>query len=288
MQLTPVSPALGVLVADFDPDEASDDQWRELRSALFERDHLLVFRGRAYSDEEHVSLCRRFGPLASEGAGEPLPVSYVSNVLPGAALGSIAASWHIDFGFFPHPYEAIALYGSEIPTAGAETRFVNAIAAAADLPDELSKYLRGLSARQVADVTSPAGESGVRVRLGRLDESYPHFVRPVLWPHWKTKRAILGVWEQQTDAILPLEPGESTALIEELFAHLYRDEHVYVHRWKPHDLVVWDNHALQHSRSAVGAEHARTLRRVSIGQTQDVSIFAGEYERLKAARDSNR
>ncbi|MEZ4215589.1 MAG: TauD/TfdA family dioxygenase [Myxococcota bacterium] len=285
MQLAKLSPALGVRVDDFDPNTATDEEWATLRSELFERAHLLLFRGRRYSDEEHVALARQFGPLAAEGAGGPLPLGWVSNVLPGGALGSIAASWHIDFGFFPHPYEAIALYGSEIPASGTETWFANAVAAAADLPADVSARLAGLSARQVADVLSPAAEAGVRVRLGRLDETFPHFVRPVLWPHWKTGEPILGVWEQQTDAILPLDADASTALIEELFAHLYRDEHVHVHRWEPDDLVVWDNHALQHGRPAVGVDHARTLRRVSIGQTQDVSIFA-EYVALQAERET--
>jgi alpha-ketoglutarate-dependent taurine dioxygenase len=131
-----------------------------------------------------------------------------------------------------------------------------------------------LLARQVVDVSSAAGQSGVRVRLGRLDETYPHFIRPVLWPHHATGEAILGVWEQQTDALLPLDAAESDALIEDLFAHLYRDEHRHVHSWEPGDLVIWDNHALQHSRPDVGVEAPRTLRRVCVGRTQDLSIFA--------------
>lgn len=65
------------------------------------------------------------------------------------------------------------------------------------------------------------------------------------------------------------------ALLEDLFAHLYRPEHVDVHRWAPGDLVVWDNHVLQHGRPDVGTEARRTLRRVVVGQHQDLSIFAG-------------
>jgi alpha-ketoglutarate-dependent taurine dioxygenase len=47
-----------------------------------------------------------------------------------------------------------------------------------------------------------------------------------------------------------------------------------VHHWQVDDLVVWDNHAVQHSRPDVGQEHPRTLRRVSIGEAQDLTIFA--------------
>jgi taurine dioxygenase len=283
MRISKLSDALGVLVEDFDPGGASEDDWNTLRAHLFETDHLLLFRGREYSDEEHVQIAGAFGPLAAEVQMGALPITYVSNTRPGGALGSIAASWHIDFGFFPHPYEGISLYGVEIPDGGTQTWFANAAAAAADLPSALKRKLEGLSARAVADVMSPEGEAGVRVRLGRLDESYPHYVRPVLWPHWKTGKPVLGVWEQQTDAILPLEPAESSALIEALFAHLYRVEHVYTHEWRPHDLLVWDNHALQHGRPDIGVEHARTLRRVSIGQNQDLTIFFEQIQKAHAA-----
>ena len=78
----------------------------------------------------------------------------------------------------------------------------------------------------------------------------------MLWPHRTTGEPILAVWEQQTDALLPLEPEESDALLERLFEHLYRPEHQYVHEWAPNDLVLWDNHALQHSRPAVGVRAA--------------------------------
>jgi len=274
MRARPVSRALGVLVEDFDVRHAQAEEWAKLRRMLFEQHHLLVVRGPELSDDEHLEAVRQFGPIADEGFGTPTLVKFVSNHRPDGALGSMAASWHIDYGFFEHPYHAISLYGLEIPPLGTETWFVNAILAAADLPDDLRRRVRGLRARQVADVASPVGEAGVRVRLGRLDETYPHFVRPVLWPHRVTGEQILGVWEQQTDAILPLEADESAALIEQLFAHLYRDDHVYVHHWQPGDLLIWDNHAVQHARPEVGTEHPRTLRRVSVGETQDLSLFA--------------
>jgi taurine dioxygenase len=278
MHTTAASPALGRIVHDH-PGDLRPEDWLGLRASLFERDHLLVFRGQPLTDQEHVDLVAHFGPIAPEGLNGDDLVRWVSNVRPDGALGPTAATWHIDYGFFEHPYEAISLYGTVIPDGGTVTRFCNAKRAAADLPIELQNLVQHLEARQVADVTCPVGEAGVRVRLGRLNESYPHFTRPVLWPHWITGEPILGVWEQQTDALLPLEPKESTALIERLFAHLYRPEHIYVHDWEADDLVIWDNHAVQHSRSEVGAEKPRTLRRVSIGERQDLTIFRQRVRR---------
>jgi len=52
-----------------------------------------------------------------------------------------------------------------------------------------------------------------------------------------------------------------------------------VHHWQPGDLLLWDNHALQHARPAVGVDQPRTLRRVCVGEAPDLSIFA---DRMKA------
>ena len=274
MEVTRLSPALGATIGGVDLSRPISDRDRDgLVHALVEH-QLLHVPGQHLDDDQHAAAVRLFGPLAVEGFGDAASeVGFVSNQ-PGGILGSTAASWHIDYGFFEHPYEAISLYGLAVPS-GTVTWFVNAVAAARDLPGPLRRRVESLTARHVVDVRSPAGSAGVRVRLGRLDETYPHAVRPVLWSHRVTGEAILGVWEQQTDAILPLAPDESTALIEELFAHLYQPHHIYVHRWAPDDLVIWDNHAVQHSRPDVGTGQPRILRRVCVGRTQDLSIFAG-------------
>lgn len=271
--------SFGAEVLDIDLRDVHDpDLRRALATAL--RDHrLLVFRDQELSDAEHVAAASVFGPVALEGRGQASEVGFVSNHRSDGVLGSIAATYHIDYGFFPTPYTALSLYGLEVPASGTSTRYADAVGAARALPPALGTRLDGLQARAVADVTSPEGESGVRVRLGRLDETYPHTLRPVLWPHRDTGEPILAVWEQQTDALLPLPPDESSALIEDLFAHLYRPPYLYEHGWRTGDLVVWDNHAVQHARDAVGTTEPRTLRRVCIGETQDLSLFAGYSRR---------
>ena len=273
MRLDPLTPTFASVVSDLDLRAPDDDPvWDRLRAALLER-RLLVVRAPGLGDDEHERAMAHLGPIAAEGLDEPRRVTHVSNVRPDGSLGGGAISWHLDYGFFPHPYEAISLYGSVIPPGGTETRFVDAVDAAATLPPGLRARIEGLTARHVVDVAVPEREAVVRVRKGRLDDSYPHAVRPVLWRHGVSGEEILGVCEQHTDALLELEPAVSTALLEELFAHLYRPERTYVHRWSPGDLVVWDNHALQHGRPEVGDTEPRTLRRVCVGRTQDLSIF---------------
>ena len=274
VDIVAASNALGAVVHGVDlRDVQPEATWTQLRTEL-RRSFLLVFPNQDLDDDQHVDAVAHFGPIAFEGKYERQRVMHVSNRRPDGLLGTDAASFHIDYGFFPHPYEALSLYGLEVPKDGAETWYVNAVLAARTLPPELRHRLHDLQARHVLVLGSEHGQDRVRVRAGRCDDSHAHQVRPVLWPHRDTGAEILGVWEQQTDAILPLPPAESTELIELLFAHLYQPQHKYVHRWNVGDLVVWDNHAVQHGRPAIGTEHARTLRRVCVGETQDLSVFA--------------
>jgi taurine dioxygenase len=274
MLIERASPALGATVRDLDLRSPQPPEvWERLRDTMRHR-FLLVFPAQGLGDEQHVAVAEQFGPIALEGApGSPRAVTFVSNFRADGILGSSAAAYHIDYGFFEHPYPFISLYGVDLPATGTETWFVNAVLAARTLPPELRARLEGLSARQAIDVASTAGQSAVRIRVGRLDDSHPHTARPVLWPHRDTGEAILGVWEQHTDAILPLDPDESEALVETLYAHLYQPRHTYVHRWSVGDLVIWDNHAVQHGRPDVGVDGHRTLRRVCVGRTQDLSLF---------------
>jgi taurine dioxygenase len=271
MQLVPASPVLGTTVRGVDLRGPLDGRDVDALRGALERSLLLHFPGQHLSDAEHVAVAARFGPVAQETGGT---VGFVSNHRADGTLGSGAARFHIDFGFTDAPYEYLSLYGLEIPASGTVTCFANAVAAAADLPPELRTRVEELSSRAAVDVTSPEREAGVRIDLGRLDESYPYALRPVLWPHRITGAPILAVWEQQTDALLPLPADESTALIRELFAHLYRPEHVMIHHWQPGDLLLWDNHALQHARPDIGIDERRTLRRVCVGVAPDLSIFA--------------
>jgi taurine dioxygenase len=271
VRLRRLSPALGAEVHDLDlrrPIVAADR--RALQQALLDH-HLLVVRGQDVDDAQHVAFAEVFGRVAGEGSG---PVGLVSNVLAGGGLGGDRATWHSDYTFFPSPYDAISLYGITIPPGGTHTAFANGILAARTLPAELRRRVEGLQSRAVLAFDSGSLTDGVRFRLGRRDDSVAFQLRPVLWPHRSTGEPILAVWEQQTDALLPLAPDDSDALLEELFAHLYRPEHQYVHEWAPDDLVLWDNHALQHSRPEVGVQQPRSLRRVCVGVDQDLSIFA--------------
>ena len=70
----------------------------------------------------------------------------------------------------------------------------------------------------------------------------------------------------QTDHIIGLPDDESAALLAELTAVLYQEAAVLEHHWRPGDVVLWDNRALQHARADFDPDQARSLRRVTIAE----------------------
>jgi taurine dioxygenase len=64
---------------------------------------------------------------------------------------------------------------------------------------------------------------------------------------------------------MELGSEDSEDLLEELFEHLYRSEHVYAHEWRERDLIMWDNLAVQHGRPNVLLEGpTRTFRKIGV------------------------
>jgi taurine dioxygenase len=88
---------------------------------------------------------------------------------------------------------------------------------------------------------------------------------PIAHRHPRTGRPLLYVTQGMTREILELPSEESEDLLEELFDHLYRPGHLYEHEWREHDLIVWDNLAIQHARPNVELDGpVRTLRKIGL------------------------
>ena len=77
-------------------------------------------------------------------------------------------------------------------------------------------------------------------------------------------RQALFVSEHFTTRIVGIREDESRALLAQLFAHSVRPEHVYRHRWAPHDLVFWDNRSLMHLAGGTPDHLRRKLYRTTI------------------------
>jgi taurine dioxygenase len=158
-----------------------------------------------------------------EGKTEILPI----NMREGLGEGR----WHSDATFDETPPALSILASQELPSRGGETAFANQYAAYATLSSGMQTMLQSVSA--VHDASSHA----------RPEEDATH---PVVRTHPETGRRALFVNHEFTRRFAHMTKRESEGLLNFLTTHAHRPEFCYVHRWRPGDVVMWDNRAAQH------------------------------------------
>jgi taurine dioxygenase len=237
--------------------------------------HLLVFRDQRITPQQQVDFSRRFGPLQIHVLRNfQLPsnpeVLIISNIIEDGqpiGLGDAGHFWHSDLSYKETPSLGSLLHAQELPAEGGDTLFANIHLAYDTLPAALRNAVQGARAEHsyLAQYEELRRRSPFRPALtqAQIDEVKP-VVHPVVRTHPETGRKALFVSEHFTTRIVGLPEDESRALLAELFAHSVRPEHVYRHRWAPHDLVFWDNRSLMHLAAGTPAHLRRKLYRTTI------------------------
>ena len=250
MRFRPLHPSFGVEVLDFDLTGNPDDATLAALREAYDEHQLLLFRGGGrLSPERQVEITGWFGEVATHFDGKMHTVLSNEN-----AYGRDRLPFHSDYTFTETPFLGISLHAAALPPSPTGTSFISALHGWATLPAERQAALAGLTLRHREVPLSSDSDRGY---------GYDHPLRLI---HPKTGKPILFVTEHHAYRIHELPQAESDRVIAEIFAHLYRDDHVYVHRWQPHDLMVWDNLAIQHARTeqVERAEGKRDMQRVTM------------------------
>ncbi len=234
-----------------------DAPTREALTRIWQRDGLILFRGQQLDKTRQMDACEIFGPVQRDAIDNFI----VSNVVDGGLLGNAELLFHNDIPYVPAPYIGGSLYAIDVASQGAPpTCFASALRAWERLPPALQQRLEQLKALHVR-----GRMLGRRTTLADLEPEDPCCVHPVMGRQQGTGRPYLFVNMDMTAQFTTLGLAESDALLEELFGYLYAPGEIYEHYWQPGDLIVWDNLAVQHARSAFG-EAPRTLQRVSLAR----------------------
>ena len=236
-----------------------DDDFETLKRAWLEHNGVLVIRDQVLTPEQHLEFSRRFGPLFGEE--EPLQDTVKKYLLPGfpaiyrvsnkvedgRPLGRARAGtyWHSDVSFRRRPAMASILYAIEIPPVGGDTLFASMYSAWETLSPMLKEKLSGLYAVHDFAVAAPVSYTPDAIEQADFDgrNRYRH---PVVITHPDTGRQALFVNPGFTSHLDGFGIAESDALLRFLYRHATRPEFVYRHRWRPHDLLIWDNRCLMH------------------------------------------
>jgi taurine dioxygenase len=258
MEIVPTGGALGCEVLGLDCSKPlEEDVVARLKQAVL--DHLLlIFRSQELSGDEQVRFSRYFGepkPHVRKQPERPLEeIFLVSNVLedgkPIGALGYGELTFHSDLSYLERPGSFSIVYAVEVPEKGGDTQWANCEKAYEALSAGLRERL--VSRRAVH-------------RHGEEEQNPTVPVsHPVVRTHPDTGRRALFVSPQFTRHIEGLPEVESRALLDELLAHVTREEFVWTHHWRAGDLVIWDNRVTLHRREPFDPRDRRILRRTQM------------------------
>jgi alpha-ketoglutarate-dependent 2,4-dichlorophenoxyacetate dioxygenase len=260
----PVTPSFAAEVGDVDlSQQIEPSDYRAIEDA-FAKYAVLIFPDQHLLQDQHLDFARHFGPLdVSIGVHRkdtPLRVRQeitdVSNLdfkneiwgkesrRRGFQLG--ARMWHTDNSFKRVPARASLLYARAIPPIGGHTEFA----------DERAAYdaLSGAMQRRLESLIAEHSILYSRARLGFSDfseeeqQAMPPAPQVLVRTISQSGRKSLYL-ASHAGRIFGMPDAEGRALIDELIAHATQRQFVYTHRWRVHDLVIWDDRCTMHHGS---------------------------------------
>jgi len=241
---------------------------------------VLVFPAQRITDEQQMAFTLNFGELEETAGGNVTKkeqtrldarIADVSNLDEhGKPLGRDDRRrmfnlgnqlWHSDSSFRATPARYSILSGRVVSTSGGNTEFAD-MRAAYDALDDRTKveveelvcehslmYSRGALGFDELTAEERAMFTPVRQRLVRT--------------HPKTGRKSLYL-SSHAGSIVGWPVPEARAFLRDINEHATQPRFVYVHRWQPFDLVMWDNRQTMHRVRRFDGAQVRDMRRTTV------------------------
>ena len=269
----PLTPRLGaelsgVILAD----DMADETFRAIYAA-FLRYQVLLFPPQDVPPARQVAFARRFGEVQihvmnqyhADGFPELYRLSNLDeNGKPnGRHPDKGTLEWHTDGSWSRVSGQATIIYGEVMPETGGETHFCDMYEAYERLTPAWKARISGLRAVHNLDFsrTRRHGEDPMteEQRLAK-----PPVDQPVVRTHPETGRKCIYLGDH-AQSIVGMPYDEGRALIEELNALAVHADLTYEHRWKPRELILWDNRCVMHRATAYDpATQGRVIRRCTV------------------------
>jgi taurine dioxygenase len=269
----PLTAHLGAEISGIDlSGEMGAPQFRALYDA-FLRYQVLLFPPQDLPPGQQVAFARRFGEVQvhvmNQYHADGYPELYrLSNLdKDGRPSGNHpdrgTLAWHTDGSWQRVTGQATIIYGERMPERGGETHFCDMYGAYERLSASWKKRIAGLRAVHNLDFSRNRrhGEDPL-TEAQRLAK--PPVDHPVVRTHPETGRKCLFLGDH-AEYIQGMPYDEGRELIEELNALAVHPDLTYEHRWKEHEMLVWDNRCVMHRATAYDAVHqGRVIRRCTV------------------------
>ena len=301
--ICPITPGFAAEVGDVDLSKPLSSEDEAAIKRAFWTYAVLVFPDQQLDADQHLAFARRFGPLEVAlqvgRTGERnlrLRPELVDPSNLDADDGITARNsrlrmtqlanrlWHTDSSFRNVPAQASLLYSRSVAPVGGHTEFADLRAAWDAFPEEMQRRLQSLVVEHWF-MTSRA-KVGFNDFTPEERADLPPVKQLLVRTIAESGRRSLYL-ASHAERILGLDEKESRKLLEELTAHATQRQFVYTHRWRPYDLVIWDNRCTMHRGTEFDdLRWKRDIRRATvsdIGNTCDIEPAMVDRARRVAA-----
>jgi taurine dioxygenase len=277
-QLDPLGPSFGAKISGLDLREPIDQEASVKLIEDLSLHRVLVLSGQELDHADHVRFSRLFGPLevypvARYVVPEHPEVLKISNIFEngepiGLYDGDEDEEWHTDYSWKKVMSRISLLYSAIAPDEGGDTVFSDTTTAYDDLSDQVKERIGDLYAVHSMNylVEQELATNPYKKPLTAEErERAPDVQQPLVRRHPVTGRQSLLLGSMIISGIVGLSEADSTALLAQLHAHATADRYLYRHHWQVGDLVIWDNAATMHTRTACDHHrHHRLLYRTTV------------------------
>lgn len=273
VELIPIRENIGTEVRGIDLREPlSDEDFKKIYDAWIESTILLI-RDQTISEEDQLNFTKRFGEIANytreKFAQDKYPEILVltnKKDASGKNIGSPYSGrvWHTDGHYMVKPPSGSILYCKEAPPEGGDTMFANMFKAYEYLPEKTKKIIENLEVRidrvfsryyNYPERTPPTPqqiEEWVKVDHPMVLE-HPVSGRPAIYAGGNVPWEIPGLSNDESDPIMTFV--QECSILKQF---------VYRHKWRPGDIIVWENRSAMHCATTYDEEkHTRLMHRTT-------------------------
>jgi len=264
--IQPLTPTIGAVIEGADLGTPNAALCAQLKQALL-RWKVLFFYDNDITAVEQVALARKFGELETHPVVPHLPeLPEVSVIIHDRDSRGNQNMWHSDVTWRPEPSWGSILRAIEVPAVGGDTLFADMVAAYLDLPSALKARIEGRRAvHEMGYLRAVMRNQGMgKIEMEQTLHKHPPSEHPMVRTHPDTGQKVLFVNSVFTRRVVGMEPAESSALLNELFARASRPEYQCRFRWRRNAIAFWDNRATQHYAVSDYWPERRHMERVSI------------------------
>ncbi len=286
MKQIDLSQSFVTAIVDFDITTTTDSDIAAIRELTYTR-KVVALKRQPMDRDSYLGFGRHFGEpeqfrLKNYHDPDYPNILIIDNRNGGATGKSVGARklgnmWHSDSSYLSEPLPLTFLHAQRVQDGEGQgdTLFVDMQEALRTLPARLRERIEGRRAKHDVRWTykvkqSDLGES-MREIFQRLATTFPAVSHPAIVRHSHTGRETLYLSPGYTTRIEGYSEEDSRALLEEIFAHVLRPEHIFAYRWEANDLLIWDNRSVIHCATDLPREAERVMHRIGIN---DGGFFA--------------